>query len=209
MKNSLFSFLFVAFCFLLPLRHLFAQQSQHCTALNTDDRYIGRTFFNNGSASNKVNTKISLSATIGQTVTGNFFGSGVRGGYGFWAGFTLPPKPPVVVASQGDLEDRVQISWTPDPLSPSASSYKVYRDNFLLTTLDGETFSFIDFNVIAGKFYTYSVSGVNASGQGNKASALGHLNPNGVITGKIRQSGTGSSRHPLPNPGFLDSLHRR
>jgi hypothetical protein len=165
-----------------------AQASPNCETIRVDDYYIGRTFFNHGSVSNSVNTKIQLSATVGQTITGSFFGTGVKGGYGFWAGFTMPPKPPSVLASQGDLEDRIEIKWTPDPLSPAATSYKVYRNNSLLATLDGETYSFMDFNVIAGTFYTYSVSGINSSGEGNRSSALGHVNPNGVVTGRITSS---------------------
>ena len=168
-----------------------AQASPNCETIRVDDYYIGRTFFNHGSVSNSVNTKIQLSATVGQTITGSFFGTGVKGGYGFWAGFTMPPKPPSVLASQGDLEDRIEIKWTPDPLSPAATSYKVYRNNSLLTTLDGDTYSFIDFNVIAGTFYTYSVSGINSSGEGNRSSALGHVNPNGIVTGRIT-SATGN-----------------
>jgi hypothetical protein len=70
------------------------------------------------------------------------------------------------MASEGDLEDRVQIDWTPDPLSPAASSYNIYRNGSLLATVGGEINSFIDFNVLAGKFYTYEVSGVNSFGEG-------------------------------------------
>ena len=185
MKNLInLLFLVCLGLFFVPTK-MGAQASPNCETIRVDDYYIGRTFFNHGSVSNSVNTKIQLSATVGQTITGSFFGTGVKGGYGFWAGFTMPPKPPSVVASQGDLEDRIEIKWTPDPLSPSATSYKVYRNNSLLATLDGETYSFMDFNIIAGTFYTYSVSGINSSGEGNKSSALGHVNPNGVVTGRI------------------------
>ena len=188
MKNLInFLFLVSLGLFIVPTK-MGAQASPNCETISVDDYFIGRTFFNHGSVSNSVNTKIQLSATVGQTITGNFFGSGVKGGYGFWAGFTMPPKPPTVVASQGDLEDRIEIKWTPDPLSPAATSYKVYRNNSLLATLDGETYSFMDFNVIAGTFYTYSVSGINTSGEGNRSSALGHVNPNGVVTGRITSS---------------------
>jgi len=191
MRNSANHLLFLVLCLLVSTVRVWTQASPNCSTLSVEDYYTGRTFFNYGSASNNVNTKVKLSATVGQTVTGNFFGSGVKGGFGFWAGFTMPPKPPVVVASQGDLEDRIEIKWTADPLSPSATSYKIYRNNALLGTVDGETFSFIDFNVIAGTFYTYEVSGINSSGEGNKSSALGHVSPNGVVTGRIT-SGSGN-----------------
>lgn len=193
MRNSANHLLFLVFWLLVSTVKVWAQTSPNCSTLSVEDYYTGRTFFNYGSASNNVNNKVKLSATVGQTVTGNFFGSGVKGGFGFWAGFTMPPKPPVVVASQGDLEDRIEIKWTADPLSPSATSYKIYRNNALLGTVDGETYSFIDFNVIAGTFYTYEVSGINSSGEGNKSSALGHVSPNGVVTGRI----TSGSRNPV------------
>lgn len=193
MRNSANILVLLVLWLLVSSVKVWAQASPNCTTLSVEDYYTGRTFFNYGSASNNVNTKVKLSATVGQTVSGNFFGSGVKGGFGFWAGFTMPPKPPVVVASQGDLEDRIEIKWTADPLSPSASSYKVYRNNALLATVDGETFSFIDFNVIAGTFYTYSISGINSSGEGNKSSTLGHISPNGVVTGRI----TSGTKNPV------------
>lgn len=105
MRNSANHLLFLVFWVLVSTVKVWAQASPNCSTLSVEDYYTGRTFFNYGSASNNVNNKVKLSATVGQTVTGNFFGSGVKGGFGFWAGFTMPPKPPVVIASQGDLED--------------------------------------------------------------------------------------------------------
>ena len=195
MRNSANHLLFLVLWLLVSTVKVLAQASPNCSTLSVEDYYTGRTFFNFGSASNNVNNKVKLSATVGQTVTGNFFGSGVKGGFGFWAGFTMPPKPPVVIASQGDLEDRIEIKWTADPLSPSATSYKIYRNSALLGTVDGETYSFIDFNVIAGTFYTYAVSGINSSGEGNRSTALGHVSPNGVVTGRI----TSGSGNPVVN----------
>ncbi|MEK7257713.1 MAG: LamG-like jellyroll fold domain-containing protein, partial [Bacteroidota bacterium] len=96
------------------------------------------------------------------------------------------PGAPAVLASDGDLEDRIQISWSPDPLSPAANNgFNIYRNGSLLATVESNVRSFIDFNVLAGKFYTYEVAGVNTFGEGMKGSALGFLNPNGVVTGQV------------------------
>ncbi|MEY3369273.1 MAG: hypothetical protein RI973_2428, partial [Bacteroidota bacterium] len=161
-------------------------QSANCTTYSESNYLNGQVFFNYGSVSNSFNTKSRASVTIGQPVVGTYLGQLRKGTYGFWARFLMPPGAPVVTASEGDLEDRVQINWNPDPLSPASSGYKLYRDGALLATLDGETFSFIDFNVIAGKFYTYEVAGVNVFGLGAKGQSLGFLNPNGVVTGQIK-----------------------
>lgn len=94
----------------------------------------------------------------------------------------------------------MQVDWSPDPLSPAATGYKIYRNGSLLASVDGETFSFLDFNVIAGKFYTYEVSGVNTFGEGVRGQNLGFVNPNGVVTGQVR-SFAGN-----PVPGTLVTL---
>ena len=171
-----------------------AQSSPNCASATDDDYITGRAFFNYGSLTGAYNSKNRANATIGQPVMGSYFGLQNQGSFGFWARFMLPPSSPMVQASEGDLEDRVQINWYPDPLSPPATGFKIYRNDALLATVDGETFSFIDFNVLAGKFYTYSVSGVNIFGEGPRVNALGFLNPNGSITGQVKTF----SNNPVP-----------
>ncbi len=166
-----------------------AQSSPNCATASDNDYLTGKAFFNYGSTSNAFNTKNRANVTVGQPVVGTYFGQLNKGTFGFWGSFLLPPAAPVVMASQGDLEDRVQVDWNPDPLSPTATSYKIYRNGSLLATVDGETFSFLDFNVIAGKFYTYQVSGVNGFGEGSRGTTLGFLSPNGVITGQVKSIG--------------------
>ncbi|MFN4254123.1 MAG: LamG-like jellyroll fold domain-containing protein [Saprospiraceae bacterium] len=166
-----------------------SQSSPNCATASDNDYYIGKAIFNYGSVSNSFNTRNRANVTVGQPVVGQYFGQLNKGTFGFWGSFLLPPAAPMVMASQGDLEDRVQVDWNPDPLSPTATSYKIYRNGALLATVDGETFSFLDFNVIAGRFYTYSVSGVNGFGEGSKGDALGFLSPNGVITGQVKSIG--------------------
>lgn len=184
----------LSFLLLLAIPFAIGQNSPNCETVSDDDFLTGRTFFNYGSATNAFNTRNRVNITIGQPVVGNYFGQLNKGTYGFWASFLLPPAAPTVMASEGDLEDRVQIDWNPDPLSPAATSYKIYRNGSLLASVDGETFSFLDFNVIAGRFYTYEVSGVNSFGEGKRGSSLGFLNPNGVVTGQIKSV----SQNPVP-----------
>ncbi|MFM8450453.1 MAG: LamG-like jellyroll fold domain-containing protein, partial [Haliscomenobacter sp.] len=179
---------------LLSLCPAEAQNSPNCVTVSDNDYLTGRAFFNYGSVSNAFNTKMRVNVTVGQPVVGTLLGQKHKGALGFWSRFLMPPGPPSVTASEGDLEDRIQVDWHPDPLSPAASSYKIYRNGTLLASVDGETFSFIDFNVIAGKFYTYAVSGVNAFGEGSRNASLGFLNPNGVVTGQVKTF----SGNPVP-----------
>lgn len=177
-----------------------AQSSPNCATASDDDFLTGRAFFNYGSVSNSFNTRNRANVTVGQPVVGTYFGQANKGTYGFWSRFLLPPGSPKVLASEGDQEDRVQIDWYPDPLSPAATAYKIYRNGSLLASVDGETFSFLDFNVIAGKFYTYEVSGTNTFGEGSRGKALGFLNPNGVVTGQVKSLGGN------PVPGTIVTL---
>ena len=87
--------------------------------------------------------------------------------YGFWARFLLPPQAPVVRATQGEFNDRVLVVWNEDPLSASATrGYVLKRDGAFLAQLEPGTLQFIDFNVQAGEFYEYTVTGRNEFGGG-------------------------------------------
>ncbi|MEO0008597.1 MAG: hypothetical protein RJA20_2793, partial [Bacteroidota bacterium] len=162
--------------------------------------YKGEVLFNYGSVSNAISLKNNTTFTIGQPYVGSSVSEANFAQSGFWARFLLPPAPPVVIASEGDLEDRIQINWLPDALSPTATIFRLYRNGALLATMDGDTYSFIDFNVIAGKFYTYEVRAVNAAGEGRPGAALGFLNPNGVVTGQVK------STNGNPVPGAVVTL---
>jgi len=178
--------LLAAVLMLAVVQKMAAQSSPNCATASDNDYFKSTSFFNYGNVSNAYTTKTRLNVTVGQPVVGSYFAQQTKGTFGFWSSFLMPPAAPVVIASEGDLEDRVQIDWAPDPLSPTATSYKLYRNGSLLAAVDGETFSFLDFNVIAGKFYTYEVTGVNTFGEGVRGSALGFLNPNGVVTGQVK-----------------------
>lgn len=163
-----------------------APVAEECASRSTTLVLTGKVFFNYGSFTNARNTVNKSSSTIGQPSVGMVIGDDLNVGFGFWTRFLLSPSAPTVVATQGDLPDRVQINWSADPLSPSAATYKIYRDGALLATVDNETFAFIDFNVLAGQFYTYEIAGVNQFGEGTRGGSLGFLNPNGVVTGQVK-----------------------
>lgn len=190
MKNIL-RYLYLLFAWLLVQQGL-AQQGQTniaCKNLSSEVFYTGEVFFSNGSSSNTFNATRRSNTTIGQAVIGESFNQDYNSGLGFWSNLLLAPSAPTVMATQGDLPDRIQILWEPDPLSPAASGgFNIYRDGALLTTVDSDIRSFVDFNVIAGQFYTYTISGKNPFGEGYKGSALGFLSPNGVVTGQIKSA---------------------
>ncbi|MEY3368393.1 MAG: hypothetical protein RI973_1548, partial [Bacteroidota bacterium] len=172
-----------------------AQSSTNCATASNEEFIISRAFFNYGSVTRAFNTKNRVNATLGQPVVGTYFTGGNQGAFGFWARNMLPPAAPIMRATEGDLEDRVQVDWTPDPLSPASNSFNIYRDGALLASVEGQVFTFVDFNVIAGKFYIYEVAGTNQFGLGSKGKALGFLNPNGVITGQVKSL----NGNPVPN----------
>lgn len=52
--------------------------------------------------------------------------------------------------------------------------------------MDKNTRNYNDFNIIAGRNYTYTVRGINLYGEGPAGAALGFQVPNGVATGWVR-----------------------
>jgi hypothetical protein len=172
-----------------------AQSSPNCVTATNENTLTGSVFLNYGTTTDAFNVQARTNYTIGQPVVGTNFGQDYIGGLGYWSRFLLAPLAPVLTVTEGDLEDRIQVNWEPDPLSPSASNgFKIFRDGALLASVDGETTSYIDFNVIAGTFYNYEVQGINQFGEGNRSSAIGFLNPNGVVTGQVRTF----SNNPVP-----------
>jgi hypothetical protein len=55
-----------------------------------------------------------------------------------------------------------------------------------LVSLNPQILNYNDFNVVAGKPYTYKIVGVNQYGVGQPGSAIGFQVPNGVITGHVQ-----------------------
>ncbi|MBK7939622.1 MAG: LamG domain-containing protein [Lewinellaceae bacterium] len=187
MKNLFFSIaLLSASCWPLPgLR----AQNANCSngTVSGIETYSGAVFFNYGSVSNAYNVKNRTTTSVGEPLLGPYFGQQHSGVLGFYSRFLLPPLPPAVSATEGDLKDRVQVSWAVDPLSPSPElGFNIYRDGAFIGHVEKEIRLYVDFNVQAGQFYLYEVSGVSTFGEGRKGSSLGFINPNGVITGQVR-----------------------
>jgi hypothetical protein len=146
----------------------------------------GEVIFNYGSATNAFSFRNRSSYTVAQPFVGISLSQQFNSQTGFWARFLLPPQAPAVMVSQGDFPDRVLIKWTLDPLSSSASNgYVILRDGAFLAQTDAGIVQFIDFNVQAGEFYEYSVYGRNQFGNGARGRAVGFVNPNGIVTGKL------------------------
>ncbi|MBK8965963.1 MAG: LamG domain-containing protein [Lewinellaceae bacterium] len=144
-------------------------------------------YFNYGNSNKMKNSTRRMRLTIGQTVVGYALGDNYNSNFGFWSGLNVAPLPPVVVATQGDLLDRIQISWSINPLGAfPTNGFKIYRDGVFLVAVDKNTRNYNDFNVIAGKNYTYEVRAVNLYGEGSAGEALGFQVPNGVVTGWVR-----------------------
>lgn len=188
MKNLSLTLIACLCCVLgsMPLR---AQVAANCTdgTVVGSETYSGTVFFNYGGTTNSISSKNRTTGALGESFIGPYLSPTYNGVAGFFSRFLLPPSAPLVYASEGDLEDRIQVNWVIDPLSPSAEGgFNIYRDGAFIGHVDKEIRVYVDFNVQAGKFYNYQITGVNTFGEGSRGSGLGFLNPNGVITGQVK-----------------------
>ncbi|RLD22507.1 MAG: hypothetical protein DRI69_01040, partial [Bacteroidetes bacterium] len=175
--------------FLLSAGYTLSAQITDCNLgeINGDTTYTGTILANYGSVSNALNSNYRMTGAVGEVFIGSYFSQEYQGTAGFYGKFHLPPSEPLVGASEGDLVDRIQIDWEIDALSPSPElGFNIYRDGALIVHVDKDVRKYIDFNVLAGHFYTYEVAGVSQFGEGFKGSTLGFINPNGVVTGQIK-----------------------
>ncbi len=193
MKHIFFSRLFaVLMCLSFGLEGIWAQQPSQpwdpgCFSAAVQDTMVRSAFINYGNGVRMKNTSRRMKLTVGQLVVGSALGDDYNMEFGYWSGFLVAPFPPFVTASQGELLDRIQISWGPNPLGPFAvGGFKIYRDGVYLAQVDKSTRNYNDFNVIAGRPYLYEVRGINAYGEGSPGKALGFQVPNGVVTGWVR-----------------------
>jgi hypothetical protein len=156
----------------------------------------GKVIISYGASTNAVTPRVTSSILLGQAAIGQNNTTNFVSEYGFYTQFLLPPLPPTVTASQGELLDRIQVSWAVDPLGSSPNEgFNIFRDGVFIDHVGPKIRNYNDFNVIAGRPYTYAVSGVNKFGEGPKGEGLGFQVPNGVVTGWIR---TTNSR-PVPD----------
>ena len=155
--------------------------------------YEGTAYFNYGSIARSKNQKYRQASVVGQTFVGFTENVAYNSNLGFFSRYLLPPFALQVTATQGDLLDRIQLSWTVDGLGPSPNEgFNIYRNNIFLATVGPNIRNYNDFNVIAGLAYTYTVRGINAYGEGTPSNALGFQVPNGVVTGWIRTKSGGA-----------------
>ena len=176
--------------------NIYAQnEDRACTQILTGDQnfQLGSVVITNGSAVNLRKSGLggnySTNLVTGLMVIGEV--SSVKTDtsiyYGYWGQQIGPPVAPVVIATQGELKDRIQVSWAVDPLSSAASGgFKIFRDGVFMEQVDASTSNWNDFNVIAGRPYVYTIKAVNDFGEGSAGTAIGFQIPNGVATGWVQ-----------------------
>ncbi len=161
----------------------------------------GKVIISYGATTNSVTPKFASNILLGQAVIGQNNSTTIVAEYGFYTQFLLPPLPPTVTASQGELLDRIQVSWALDPLGSAPNEgFNLFRDGVFIQSVGPKVRNFNDFNVIAGRPYTYSVTGLNKFGEGFAGEGLGFQVPNGVVTGWV------STLNNRPVPGAQVSL---
>ncbi len=172
------------------------QQDLQCTFV--DQPVVkGDIFINYGSVTDAYSVRSRSSISVGEPAISNGVLSPKNAGqFGYWSRFYVPPIGPIVTATQGELLDRIQVSWQPNPLGAQATDgFKLYRDSTYLALVDSKTRNYNDFNVIAGRAYTYEVRGINAYGEGSPGFAVGFQTPNGTVTGWVQTP----SGNPVPD----------
>ncbi|MBT4496131.1 MAG: LamG domain-containing protein, partial [Gemmatimonadetes bacterium] len=146
-----------------------------------------------GNSTGKVrNRSYSLTATIEPTaaemVVTNYTTHSAA--IGFWGYYLAEPQPPVVTATDGDHDERVEVEWeiVDDRTGPPVTGDKVtlYRNGYVLTTLPITQREYQDFNVFPGEVYNYAVTTANEMGESHRDLDVGFLNPNGVVIGAVK-----------------------
>jgi hypothetical protein len=149
--------------------------------------FSGTAFFNYGSSARMTSQKYRSASAVGQTFVGYIDGLMFNSTVGFYSRYLLAPFALTVKATQGDLLDRIQLSWEIDALGPSPTEgFNIYRDGIFLATVGPNIRNYNDFNVIPGIPYNYNVRGINVYGEGATSNALGFQVPNGVVTGWVQ-----------------------
>lgn len=167
-----------------------------CFTVVSDSVVPSAAFFNYGSGTKMKNFTARTKLTIGQAAVGLALGDNNNSYFGFWTSFLVAPLPPMVHASQGELLDRIQLTWSNNPLGPFPNmGFKIFRDGVFLALVDSKTRNYNDFNVIAGRPYNYEVRGINIYGEGQPGKTIGFQVPNGVVTGWVQTP----NGNPVPN----------
>jgi hypothetical protein len=193
----------MVFSLIICLGCSFISYTQDCGPQSGGESVLegGKVIISYGASTNSVSPKVASSILLGQAVIGQNNTTQIVAEYGFYSQFLLPPLPPTVTASQGELLDRIQVSWSLDPLGSAPNEgFNLYRDGVFIESVGSEVRNFNDFNVIAGRPYTYSISGINKFGEGSQGDGLGFQVPNGVVTGWV------STLNDRPVPGAQVTL---
>lgn len=179
----------------LSLLNLQAQTDTLCNP-NENKKLFSELYLNYGSASNVYSSSNRSTFILGQPLlsTKTMLSQANQAGFGVYSAFLMPPLPPLLVATQGDFKDRVRLSWTVNPLSSVPTGFSVFRDGSFLFNADGDVFDQLDLYTQAGEYYQYSIVAKNAFGSGSPGKAVGFVNPNGVVSGKISTN----SGNPVP-----------
>jgi hypothetical protein len=182
-NHILYLFIAMCTCFGIPLS---AQSTCGPEVVVDTNGFSGTAFFNYGSQARSKSQSYRTSIAVGQTFVGYMEDLNYNSTVGFYSRFLLAPFALKVVATQGDLLDRIQVTWEIDALGPSPNEgFNIYRDGVFLATVGANIRNYNDFNVIPGRPYIYTVRGLNAYGEGASSDALGFQVPNGVVTGWI------------------------
>jgi hypothetical protein len=159
--------------------------------------YDNTTNYVYGSGANSSSFTYRTDAVIGQPLVATQFpvATGYETVTGIYANFLLPAGAPLLLATQGDFPDFVELNWILNPLSPSPAEFKIFRNGSFLTRVAGDITEFLDFNVQAGNIYEYKIIAFNDSGVASlPAFQTGFINPNGVVSGQGRTN----NGNPVP-----------
>ncbi len=180
----------------LSLLHVQAQTDTLCDP-NENKKIFGELYFNYGTGTNVYSSLNRSTMLAGQPLvtTSNMLSQKNQGAFGLYSAWLLPPQPPILLATQGDFKDRIKLSWNMNALSPEPTGFVIYRDGSFLTELGDDVRQYLDFNTQAGEYYEYTIEAKNSFGTGSPSKAVGFVNPNGVVTGKIESN----SGNPVPN----------
>lgn len=137
-------------------------------------------------SNNQYSTMMTVGVPFNTTATNYSKNSAVMG---YWSTYLKEPRPPLVLASDGDHQDMVLVQWTVegDRTGPpvTGEEVKLYRNGHILATLPVSQTEYLDFNVFPGEYYNYGVTSSNKMGESHTDLNIGFLNPNGVITGHV------------------------
>ncbi|OGA47705.1 MAG: hypothetical protein A3G25_16810 [Betaproteobacteria bacterium RIFCSPLOWO2_12_FULL_63_13] len=84
---------------------------------------------------------------------------------------TTSPSVPAGLGATTVAATQVSLLWTASTDDAGVSSYKVYRDGFLISTLAGDVTNFRDSGLTASTTYSYTVSACDAAGNCSSPSA--------------------------------------